>query len=129
MTGGCLCGSTRFQAAGTPRAVHYCHCGTCRRATGGPFAVLVWWSEGAVQWTGAYPHTRRSSPIAERGFCGACGTPLFLRYDNQDRLALTIGCFDDPTPLQPTDHYGIESRIPWVECGPGLPGKETQERS
>jgi hypothetical protein len=100
----------------------------CRRATGGPFAVLVWWQADAVQWTGAYPHVRRSSPIAERGFCGACGTPLLLRYDGEDRLALTLGSFDDPAPLRPTHHYGIEGRIDWVDCGAGLPGKATEQR-
>ena len=128
MTGGCLCGTVRFEAAGTPRSVHYCHCGMCRRATGGLFAVLVWWREDAVQWTGTYPHTRRSSPIAERGFCGACGSPLFLRYDGRDDIALTAGSLDEPQRFPARHHYGAESRLSWVDCGAGLPAKETRER-
>ena len=39
--GGCLCGAIRFTLEAVPRAVHYCHCSMCRRATGGPFAVIV----------------------------------------------------------------------------------------
>lgn len=128
MIGGCLCGAVRYKAAGAPRLVHYCHCGMCRRATGGPFAVLVWWNAQAVQWTEAEPNLRRSSPIAQRGFCGCCGTPLFLRYDGQERLALMLGSFDDPLRLRPTHHYGVEGRIAWVDCGLGLPGRETEER-
>jgi hypothetical protein len=100
----------------------------CRRATGGPFAILVWWLRSAIRWTGVSPATRRSSPIATRGFCRTCGTPLFLQYDAQDSLALTIGSFDDPEVLIPTHNYGIENRLGWIDCGLGLPGKETQER-
>lgn len=38
--GGCLCGALRYLAAGTARDVCYCHCETCRRASGAP--VVAW---------------------------------------------------------------------------------------
>jgi hypothetical protein len=125
--GGCLCGALRYRAARLPRSVHYCHCGMCRRATGGPFAVLAWFVRDDVSWEGTALKVRRSSPIAERGFCGECGTPLFLRYDGRNDIALTAGSLDHPERFAPTHHYGIEGRLGWADCGPGLRGKETQE--
>ncbi|WP_246664071.1 GFA family protein [Phyllobacterium sp. SYP-B3895] len=59
----------------------------CRRATGGPFAVLSWVDATAVVWEGTkQPKARRSSPIATRSFCGDCGTPIALQYDD-DRIS------------------------------------------
>jgi hypothetical protein len=119
-TGRCLCGSVQFKAAGEPRSVHYCHCGTCRRATSSPFAVLAWFSTRSIVWSGQLPRRRRSSTIAERAFCSQCGSPLYLKYDNSSEIGLMIGCFDRPELLIPAYHYAVESRLPWVDMGSGL---------
>jgi hypothetical protein len=126
-SGGCLCGAVRWQTAGPPVAVHHCHCGMCRRWTGAAFATLAWFPRDAVRWTGA-PLARRSSPIAVRSHCSACGTPLALAYDSRDDIALTVGSMDAPQLVTPTHHYGIEGRLPWADIGAGLPGKPTRER-
>jgi hypothetical protein len=84
-----------------------------------PFAVLAWVARESLRWTSHGPAIRRSSPIAERGFCPECGTPLFLSYDGRDDIALTVGTLDDAACWAPTSHYGIESRLPWTDCGPG----------
>src|SRR4051812_46426208 len=89
--GGCLCGVVRFAAQAMPRSVHFCHCSMCRRWTGGAFAVLAWFPSTAVRWTSGEPTIHRSSNIAERAFCGTCGTPLFLRYDGSAELGIMAG--------------------------------------
>lgn len=126
-TGGCLCGRTRYEASGGLR-VHYCHCGMCRRATGSAFAVLVWLDRSARRWSGARPAFYRSSPIATRGFCPACSTPLTLAYDGGDEIALHAGSLDDPSAVAPAYHYGVEGRLPCADCGQGLPERATKER-
>ncbi len=104
----------------------------CRKATGSPFATLIWFSRGAVAWIRGAPKRYRSSPIAERGFCENCGTPLFLQYFPPHRcaheIALAVGSLDHPEHAVPQYHYGVEGRLPWADCGKGLPEKETQER-
>lgn len=126
-TGQCLCGKRRYRAVGEPLAQGYCHCSMCRRATGGPFAVLVRFE--AVDWLDEEPAVYRSSPIAERGFCPDCGAPLFLRYDHDRRMRMTVGSLDRADLIKPEGHYGIESRLPWTrELGHGLPEEETKER-
>jgi hypothetical protein len=100
----------------------------CKKATGAPFAVLVRISEADLHWEGAKPAIFRSSPIATRGFCPNCGSPLLLNYDDDDFIRLTAGSLDHPELVRPEGHYGVESRLPWVDCWNDLPSEETQER-
>jgi len=46
-----------------------------------------------------------------RAHCGQCGTPLFLKYDSRDDVALAAGTLVEPQSLTPTHHYGIEGRL------------------
>ena len=120
------CDPIHVEAA--PRAVHYCHCSMCRRATGGPFAVIVWVAAQGVRWQCGTPRYRRSSRLARRSFCEHCGTPISLQYDDSPELGLMVGAFDDPNLLEPTYHYGIEGRLKWCDAGGSLPrGQETRE--
>src|SRR3954470_23624946 len=107
VSGGCLCGAVRFSVTSSPRSVHFCHCSMCRRATGGAFAILAWFKAKDLTWSAARPLVRRSSHIAERAFCGACGTPLFLRYDGSDEVGLMVDALDQPEGFPPTYHYGV----------------------
>jgi hypothetical protein len=128
IAGGCLCGAVRYRLTNTPR-VHYCHCDMCRRATGSAFAVLAWVPFDALSWTSGRPKYRRSSPLAERGFCESCGTPLTLAYDsNRGELALHAGTLDAPERFEPRYNYGARQRLGWVCCGIDLPDRNTEER-
>jgi hypothetical protein len=128
LTGGCLCGTIRYILNGVPR-VHFCHCGMCRKATGSAFAVLAWAAASDLRWDGkARPVLRRSSPIASRGFCAICGSPMTLAYDDRPlKIALHVGTLDRPEAVTPRSHYGVESRLAWADCGAGLPEGETEE--
>jgi hypothetical protein len=126
--GGCLCGRIHFEAEGPPIDVHYCHCSMCRRATGSAFAVLAWFDVGDVIWTRGRPRILRSSSTAERGFCAECGTPLLLRRDRENRLALMVGAFDRAAELVPTHHSGVEARLPWAHPDTTMPERRTDEQ-
>jgi hypothetical protein len=100
----------------------------CRRATGGPFAVIVWIPSVAVRWEAARPQSRPSSRIACRAFCNTCGSPIYLAYNDSDELGFMVGSFDDPNAFAPQYHYGIEGRLKWADAGASLPhGRETEE--
>lgn len=101
----------------------------CRRATGSAFAVLAWLPLESVTWTSGRPKYRRSSPLAERGFCGDCGSPLALIYGaSQSELALHAGTLDTPERFAPRYNYGAGQRLGWVCCGIDLPDRNTEER-
>ena len=81
----------------------------CQRATGGVAAALKQVPSASVTWENQ-PDRFRSSPIAMRGFCAACGTLLTYEGDDAEQIDLTVGSFDDPYRFRPILHAGVESR-------------------
>lgn len=122
-TGGCQCGRVRYRVTGALGRANLCHCRMCQRATGGAFAPLV--TARGVAFEGA-PARFASSDVAERGFCSACGTPLFYAPRGSDVIELMIGTLDDPEAVAPALHYGVESRLGWLRLADGLPEHETR---
>lgn len=41
--GSCFCGAVKFQVSGTPEAMGYCHCDSCRRWSAGPVNAFSLW--------------------------------------------------------------------------------------
>jgi len=92
-----------------------CHCRMCQKATGNFFAPLVGVPGGDLTWTRGNAATFKSSDQVERGFCAACGTPLFFHVLDGDHWALMIGAFDDPTTIDLTSEDGPEGRLPQID--------------
>jgi hypothetical protein len=125
-TGSCQCGAVRYTVAPGPSLASICHCRMCQRATGGPFAALLKVAAGRVTWRGR-PRIFQSSSIAERGFCAACGTPLFYRQTGSDWIEFTSGSLPADLPFTPAHQWGLEARHGWL-AGLDIPGAETSER-
>ncbi|HET7409724.1 MAG TPA: GFA family protein [Paracoccaceae bacterium] len=119
-TGGCQCGAVRYRVTQGFGDAGICHCRMCQRAAGNVFAPLVTACGVVLQ---GEPARWASSNIAERGFCAACGTPLFFRdFDRpEDEFEIMIGTLDDPDIAPPDHHYGVESRVAWLKMADGLP--------
>lgn len=121
-TGGCLCGSIRFQASGVPLNPHTCSCTMCQRHTGALTAAWVEFSRDDVLWTGpgGAPATWRSSERSSRAFCPVCGSSIGA-IDDAPTVALLVGAFDRPdaVDLMPTGHSYRSKRPRWwrVESG------------
>lgn len=122
--GGCQCGACRFDVAPGPAQVSVCHCRMCQRATGNAFAPLLEVAETRVAWAGT-PATFASSNIAQRGFCGRCGTPLFYRDLRGGTIEFMAGCLDRPQTFDPRSNTGTESRLSWLAGLAALPDRET----
>ena len=92
-TGQCLCGAVRFTATDVDPHMHSCHCGMCRRWSGGPaLSARV----GSISFEGEDRiGTYASSAWAERAFCTQCGTNLYYRMPQQDMIIVWMGVFDD----------------------------------
>lgn len=105
---------------------HACHCRMCQRAVGGAFVLLAGGKKENFAWTKGAPGFFRSSNVATRGFCQACGTPLSFAYDMANaRIYVTIGSLDAPGEAGIMTHYGVESRLPWVRFCEGVPEEKT----
>ena len=127
MTGGCQCGRVRYRARIDSDDAYLCHCRMCRRATGGVSVAFRNLKKADVCWTAAAPDRYASSPIAERGFCSACGTPLTFEFPDSDTMDLTVGSFDDPARFVPRHHFSPETMLPHWRDTAGLSGIRLDE--
>jgi hypothetical protein len=99
----------------------------CQKAVAGPFVALAEVRHEDFAWTRGKPAFFRSSTIAERDFCAACGTPLSYRQIGGPHIELTTGSFDEPGRVVPTYATGIESKLSWVDLIGTFPGRTTGE--
>lgn len=117
-SGHCLCGAVRFTAQDVSDHHHACHCGMCRRWTGGPaFAVPV----GDAVWEG-HEHIGRyaSSEWGERGFCKQCGSGLFFRFVSKDEYYINAGAFDDDSGFTLVGEIYVDEQPPGYRFSEGL---------
>ena len=127
LTGGCQCGAIRFAVSKPPTRISICHCRMCQKATGAPFASFADIEHEHFAWTRGKPSAFKSSTIAERDFCAACGTPLTFRRIGGPRIELLTGTFDRPDRVIPTRQFGTESRLGWVVGIANLPSQTTMQ--
>ena len=101
MTGRCLCGAVAFSAEHVETEHHACHCGMCRRWSGG--AGFLGAASAGLTFSGTEQLVRfASSAWAERGFCNACGTVLFYFLKPTQAYMMSVGTFDDSSPFRLT---------------------------
>ncbi len=125
ITGGCLCGAVRFEIDQPPIDTNYCHCRMCQQFTGAPVVAATTFPRDAVRFTHGEPKYYKSSLIAERGFCGDCGSglvysPIVARWS--DWLGIFTASLDNAADFAPAWHLGVESQmIPWLDLHDDLP--------
>lgn len=107
--GRCLCEAVSIVASTVSDKVGACHCGMCRRWTGGPLLALDCGSE--VSFEGQeHISVFNSSAWAERGFCKQCGTHLFYRLKQNGQHIVPVGLFDDLGTLEFDDQMFIDEK-------------------
>jgi hypothetical protein len=121
------CGAVRYRATEMIDNAHICHCRMCQKAVGNLFTALVATPRGALSWTRGKPATFMSSQHVARGFCSACGTPLFYDYLQGGRINLTMGSLDNPGQFPPNEQFGTEARISWFGNISALPDAGSTE--
>jgi hypothetical protein len=126
-TGGCLCGAVRYTVEGKLRDVIACHCSQCRRtsghflaATNAPQAALRMERAETLRWY-------RSSPAAERGFCGTCGGNLFWRPSGREEISIMAGTLDTPTGLKLAGHIFVADKSDYYTLNDDVPMQQGWE--
>ena len=80
-TGGCACGTIRYEVTSKPITMFNCHCRDRQRTTGGAFTPVVYVPAKAFKITKGSPHyySTPSEMVGhnKRGFCPECGSRLF----------------------------------------------------
>jgi hypothetical protein len=120
--GGCLCGAVRYEVTGAARDLCYCHCRSCRLASGAHCVAWGTFDPARFRVTrGALAHHRSSPPVL-RGFCAACGTAVsYAHAGKPGELDLALASLDDASGLAPECHIWVSHKLPWVRLADGLP--------
>jgi hypothetical protein len=76
--GKCFCGAVEVEVTGSPEAMGYCHCNSCRSWSGGPVNAFTLWKSEAVQVKSGTEHvaTFQKSAFSQRMYCKLCGGHL-----------------------------------------------------
>ena len=123
-TGGCMCGHVRYQLASKPFDAGWCHCRTCQLNSGAPAMVFASVPTGDYRIISGQEAVRTvaSSSFGHRGFCGQCGTPLYMKVNYQpETVDFSVATLDAPAGVQPGFHIFWASRLPWLAIEDGLP--------
>ena len=120
--GSCLCGDITFETDAEPQGASMCHCGQCRKQSGGiwssayvPEAELT--ITGPVSWYA-------SSDTAKRGICPRCGSFLFWKAHDEDTISFSLGSVDGPTGLTLSKHIFVADKGDYYEIADGVPQKD-----
>jgi hypothetical protein len=120
--GGCLCGALRYEITGEAANPCFCHCASCRRASGAPTVPWGTFARAALRITRGQLHEYRSSTEVWRGFCAHCGTSLTYRHEARaTEIDVTLATLDDPATIAPRMHVWVSERLPWVRIADDLP--------
>jgi hypothetical protein len=116
--GTCFCGSVTVQVSGTPAAVGYCHCESCRKWSASPVNGFTLWKLGTVQVTkGAeLVQSYAKTKLSTRKWCKSCGGHLFTDHplwEVTDVFAATIPDF----PFKPALHVNYQETVLHIHDG------------
>jgi len=78
-------------------------------------------------WTRGQAAVFKSSEQVDRGFCVACGTPLFYRHEESSYISMTTGSFDNPEEIPLKSQFGMEARLPQIDQLAELTDNSTTE--
>ncbi len=128
-TGGCLCGSVRYEAKGEPLFAGYCYCADCRKASGSGFIPFMGFASTAVRFSGETRQFRSKSfrgSDAVRNFCPVCGGLVFGgEVGKDDSHTIYAGSLDDPSSFHPKIAIFTRNHPAWVVLPPDLPAFDT----
>jgi hypothetical protein len=114
--GSCLCGNVRYRVRGELGDFGYCHCKSCRKASGSAFGANAAVPRSELELTSGADSLREfeSSPGKFRVFCGHCGSPIYAYLSaSSDVLRLRLGTLDTPFFEQPKAHTFVSQKAEW----------------
>lgn len=121
-TGGCQCGTVRYELTGEPLAPIICHCTECQKQTSSAFGMTLPVAKRDFRLvSGSLKEWRR---IADSGrelacyFCPDCGSRVYHSSSlGPDYWHLKPGALDDTSWLAPVAQVWTDSAQAWLDLG------------
>jgi len=122
--GSCLCGRIRYRIDQQLSDFGYCHCRSCRKASGSAHAANAGLDRSNFDLADPDSVLREyeSSPGKIRSFCSNCGSPLFTYLSKSaDVMRIRLGSLDSSFSKRAKAHTFVSDKADWEEIGDGLP--------
>ena len=116
LTGGCLCGSVRYEISEPLASAGYCHCTRCQRWTGTAAAVSGRIAPGSLTIVVGEELVRSYAPPDgfAKDFCSSCGGALWSRNPaDPDWVSVRLGTFDVDPGVRPSYRQFVAYAAPW----------------
>jgi hypothetical protein len=117
LTGGCLCGSVRYEVGEPLVSATYCHCTRCQRRTGSAAAASARIAPGSLRVLSGEELVRAYDP-GDGGFlkefCSNCGGALWSRSPTDPEVvSVRLGTFDSDPGIRPQQRQFVAYAAPW----------------
>jgi hypothetical protein len=130
-SGGCSCGTVRYELRGAPLWTQMCYCHDCQRVSGSSYGLNLFVLAEDLNVQG---ETRTKDLPTATGngytsyFCGECGTSLWgwYRIAPAGLLVLRAGTLDETDWVTPQAQVFVASKQPWVPLVEGVPAYEAR---
>lgn len=125
-SGGCNCGSVRYEILNEPLFTHVCHCKQCQRSSGGAFNVSTVLLIQDLKFEDCTPDIHFVSGPTGNEYevwgCDQCGCTIGGRSVSPAKeMVLRPGTLDDITGIKPQAHIWIKEKQDWVNLPTDLP--------
>jgi hypothetical protein len=122
--GSCLCRNVQYEIAGELGEFGYCHCTSCRKASGSAHAANAPIERAQFSLVSGADTLREfeSSPGKFRAFCSRCGSPIYAYLvASRDLMRIRLGTLDTPFTKTPKAHTWVSDKATWEPIGDDLP--------
>jgi len=123
-TGGCQCGTVRYESAGAPLALYVCHCRECQRQSASAFGMSLQVPREGLRVTRGTPSFwTRSADSGRRlrcAFCPNCGSRLWHEPERPSAtVTIKAGSLDEPVDFSTAIHIWVSRKLPGVPIPDG----------
>jgi hypothetical protein len=116
LTGGCLCGSVRFEIDEPLVSANYCHCTRCQRRTGTAASASARVVPGSLRVVAGEELIRAFEPPDgfAKVFCSACGSALWSEDPaHRDVKGVRLGAIDGDPGIRPSHRNYVAYAAAW----------------
>ena len=115
LTGGCLCGTVRFEVTAPPISASYCHCRRCQQRTGTAASAQARLAPDSLRMLAGDASLGTYEPPDgfAKLFCVDCGSALFSHSPDRSVWAVRLGAFDGDPGIRPQWRQFVAYAAPW----------------
>ena len=122
--GSCLCGHIEYQVSSSLSDFGYCHCTSCRKASGSAHGANAGIQKSDFSLSDPKSSLREyeSSPGKFRVFCSNCGSPIYAYLARTPNIIrIRLGSLDTSFTEHAKAHTFVGDKAPWEVIHGDLP--------